>query len=210
MSIGAKDYGLIGYNVISDLVDMADLDGNIRFDENYLPDMKYYQDKECVSSAKRIKALILACHLEHHEGEDCLMQFIDRKNSQTGQKKILNRISKILKEEDDLKHARRGIMTRKGRLVWFKSLLRFRKRYEDMSDFAAFSGKETITELMPKGYNAFVFYKKISGISQEYDDIMFLLLGDYALRRIDRDCLTEDYENPEILRNEAQSDSDPF
>ena len=33
MSTGAKDYGLIGYNVISDLVDMTDLDGNIRFDE---------------------------------------------------------------------------------------------------------------------------------------------------------------------------------
>ena len=27
MSIGAKDYGLIGYNIVSDLVDMADLDG---------------------------------------------------------------------------------------------------------------------------------------------------------------------------------------
>ena len=210
MSIGAKDYGLIGYNVISDLVDMTDLDGNIRFDENYLPDMKYYQDKECVSSAKRIKALILACHLEHHEGEDCLMQFIDRKNSQTGQKKILNRISKILKEEDDLKHARSGIMTRKGRLVWFKSLLRFRKRYEDLFDLAGFNGKETITELIPKGYSALTLYRKILGICQEYDDIMFLLLGDYALQRIDRDCLTEDYENPEILRNEAQSDSDPF
>ena len=99
MSIGAKDYGLIGYNVISDLVDMTDLDGNIRFDENYLPDMEFYQDKECVSSAKRIKALILACHLEHHKGEDCLMQFIDRNNSETKQKKLLNRISKILKEE---------------------------------------------------------------------------------------------------------------
>ncbi len=210
MSIGAKDYGLIGYNVISDLVDMTDLDGNIRFDENYLPDMKYYQDKECVSSAKRIKALILACHLEHHEGEDCLMQFIDRKNSQTGQKKILNRISKILKEEDDLKHARRGIMTRKGRLVWFKSLLRFRKRYADLFDLAAFNGKETLTELMPKAYSALTLCYKISGICQEYDEIMFLLLGDYALQRIDRDCLTEDYENPEILRNEAQSDSDPF
>ena len=33
MSIGAKDYGLIGDNVISDLVDMADLDGNIKLDE---------------------------------------------------------------------------------------------------------------------------------------------------------------------------------
>ena len=33
MSIGAKDYGLIGYNVISDLVDMTDLDGNIKIDE---------------------------------------------------------------------------------------------------------------------------------------------------------------------------------
>lgn len=33
MSIGAKDYGLIGYNIVSDLVDMADLDGNIKFDE---------------------------------------------------------------------------------------------------------------------------------------------------------------------------------
>ena len=210
MSIGAKDYGLIGYNVISNLVDMTDLDGNIRFDENYLPDMKYYQDKECVSSAKRIKALILACHLEHHEGEDCLMQFIDRKNSQTGQKKILNRISKIINEEDDQKHARRSIMTRKGRLVWFKSLLRFRKRYADLFDLAAFNGKETLTELMPKAYSALTLYRKILGICQEYDEIMFLLLGDYALQRIDRDCLTEDYENPEILRNEGQSDSDPF
>ena len=33
MSIGAKDYGLIGYNIVSDLVDMADLDGNIKLDE---------------------------------------------------------------------------------------------------------------------------------------------------------------------------------
>ena len=209
MSIGAKDYGLIGYNVISDLVDMTDLDGNIRFDENYLPDMKYYQDKECVSSAKRIKALILACHLEHHEGEDCLMQFIDRKNSQTGQKKILNRISKIINEEDDQKHARRSIMTRKGRLVWFKSLLRFRKRYADLFDLAAFNGKETLTELMPKAYSALTLCYKISGICQEYDDIMFLLLGDYALQRIDGDCLW-DYDNPQILRNEPQTDSDPF
>lgn len=157
-------YRLFGHEIISNLVDMADLDGNIKFDENYLPDMEFYQDKECAFSAKRIKALILACHLEHHEGEDCLMQFIDRKNSQTGQKKILNRISKILKEEDDLKHARRGIMTRKGRLVWFKSLLRFRKRYEDLFDLAGFNGKETITELIPKGYSILTLYDKILGI----------------------------------------------
>ena len=33
MSIGAKDYELIGYNIVSDLVDMADFDGNIKLDE---------------------------------------------------------------------------------------------------------------------------------------------------------------------------------
>ena len=209
MSIGAKDYGLIGYNVISEFVDMADYGGNIKFDENYLPDMEFYQDKECAFSAKRIKALILACHLEHHEGEDCLMQFIDRKNSQTGQKKILNRISKILKEEDDLKHARRSIMTRKGRLVWFKSLLRFRKRYEDLFDLAGFNGKETVTELIPKGYSALTLYRKILGICQEYDEIMFLLLGDYAQQRFDRDSLL-DYKNLGILQDEPQTDSVPF
>ncbi len=210
MSIGVKDYGIIGYNIISDLVNVADFDGNIKFDENYLPDMKYYQDKECASSAKRLKVLMLACHLEHREGEDCLIQLIDKKNSQTGQKKILNRISKILKEEDDLKHARRGIMTRKGRLVWFKSLLLFRKRIEDLSVFAGFDGKETITELMPKAYNAFTFYKKILGICQEYDELMFLLLGDYALQRFDRNIIIEDYGMPGILLGESPSDADPF
>lgn len=210
MSIGAKDYGLIGYNIVSDLVDVADFDGNIMFDENYLPDMKYYQDKECVSSAKRIKALILAYHLEHRKGEDFLMQFIDKVNSQEVQKKLLNRISKTLKEEDDLKHVRRSIMTRKGRLVWLKSLLRFRKRIEELSFFAAFNGKETITELMPKAYNALTFYKKISGICREYDDIMFLLLGDYALQRFDRNILIEDHGMPGILLGESPSDTDPF
>lgn len=210
MSIGAKDYLLIGYNIISDLVDVADFDGNIMFDENYLPDMNYYQDKECVSSAKRLKALMLAYHLEHRKGEDFLMQFIDKVNSQKVQKKILNRISKILKDEDDLKHVRRSIMTRKGRLVWLKSLLRFRKRIEDLSVFAAFNGKETITELMPKAYNALTFYEKISGICQEYDDIMFLLLGDYALQRFDRNILIEDHGMPGILLGESPSDTDPF
>lgn len=210
MSIGAKDYLLIGYNIISDLVDVADFDGNIMFDENYLPDMNYYQDKECVSSAKRLKALMLAYHLEHRKGEDFLMQFIDKVNSQKVQKKILNRISKILKDEDDLKHVRRSIMTRKGRLVWLKSLLRFRKRIEDLSVFAAFNGKETITELMPKAYNALTFYEKISGICQEYDDIMFLLLGDYALQRFDSNILIEDHGMPGILLGESPSDTDPF
>jgi len=33
MSTGAKDYEFVGYQIISDLVDMTDLDGNIRFDE---------------------------------------------------------------------------------------------------------------------------------------------------------------------------------
>ena len=210
MSIGAKDYGIIGYNIISDLVDVADFDGNIMFDENYLPDMNYYQDKECVSSAKRLKVLMLACHLEHREGEDFLMQFIDKVNSQEVQKKILNRISKILKKEDDRKHARRSIMTRKGRLVWFKSLLRFRKRIEDLSVFAGFDGKETITELMPKAYNAFTFYNKILGICQEYDELMFLLLGDYALQRFDSNILIEDHGMPGILLGESPSDTDPF
>ena len=210
MSIGAKDYGIIGYNIISDLVDVADFDGNIMFDENYLPDMNYYQDKECVSSAKRLKVLMRACHLEHREGEDFLMQFVDKKNSQEVQKKILNRISKILKEEDNLKHVRRSIMTRKGRLVWFKSLLLFRKRIEDLSVFAGFDGKETITELMPKAYNAFTFYKKILGICQEYDELMFLLLGDYALQRFDRNILIEDHGMPGILLGESPSDTDPF
>lgn len=210
MSIGAKDYLLIGYNIISDLVDVADFDGNIMFDENYLPDMNYYQDKECVSSAKRLKALMLAYHLEHRKGEDFLMQFIDKVNSQKVQKKILNRISKILKDEDDLKHVRRSIMTRKGRLVWLKSLLRFRKRIEDLSVFAAFNGKETITELMPKAYNALTFYEKISGICQEYDDIMLLLLGDYALQRFDSNILIEDHGMPGILLGESPSDTDPF
>lgn len=210
MSIGAKNYEIIGYNIISDIVDVADFDGNIMFDENYLPDMKYYQDKECASSAKRLIALMLACHLEHRKGEDFLMQFIDKVNSQEVQKKLLNRISKTLKEEDDLKHVRRSIMTRKGRLVWFKSLLRFRKRIEELSVFAAFNGKETITELMPKAYNSLTFYKKISGICREYDDIMFLLLGDYALQRFDRNILIEDHGMPGILLGESPSDTDPF
>lgn len=210
MSIGAKDYGLIGYNVISDLVDMTDLDGNIRFDENYLPDMEFYQDKECAFSAKRLKALMLAYHLEHRKGEDFLMQFIDKVNSQEVQKKLLNRISKTLKEEDDLKHVRRSIMTRKGRLVWFKSLLRFRKRIEDLSVFAGFDGKETITELMPKAYNALTFCNKILGICQEYDELMFLLLGDYALQRFDSNILIEDHGMPGILLGESPSDTDPF
>ena len=70
MSVGANYYGLIGYNIISDLVNIADYDGNFKFDENYLPDMEFYQDKDCVFSAKRIKELILTCHLEHHNGED--------------------------------------------------------------------------------------------------------------------------------------------
>lgn len=207
MSIGAKDYGLIGYNIVSDLVDKADLDGNIKLDENYLPDMEFYQDKGCVSSAKRIKALILACHLEHHKGEDCLMQFIDRNNSETKQKKLLNRISKILKEEDDLKHARRSIMTRKGRLVWFRSLLRFKKRFEDLADLAAFNGKETITELMPKAYSALTIYNKVSRICREYGDIMFLLLGNYAQQRIDKDSMLN-YENLGILQDEPQAEYD--
>jgi len=209
MSSGAKDYELVGNQIISGLVDLVDFDGNIKFDENYLPDMEFYQDKECASSAKRIKALILAYHLEHHKGEDCLMQFIDRNNSETKQKKLLNRISKILKEEDDLKHARRSIMTRKGRLVWFRSLLRFKKRFEDLADLAAFNGKETITELMPKAYSALTIYNKVSRICREYDDIMFLLLGDYAQQRIDKDSML-DYENPGILQDEPQTDSDPF
>ena len=209
MSTGAKDYEFVGNQIISDLVNVVDFDGNIMFDENYLPDMKFYQDKGCASSAKRIKALILTCHLEHHKGEDCLMQFIDRNNSETKQKKLLNRISKILKEEDDLKHARRSIMTRKGRLVWFRSLLRFSKRFEDLADLAAFNGKETITELMPKAYSALTIYNKVSRICREYGDIMFLLLGDYALQRIDKDSLL-DYENPGILQDEPQTDSVPF
>ena len=209
MSTGAKDYELVGNQIISGLVDIADFDGNIRFDENYLPDMEYYQDKECATSAKRIKALILACHLEHHKGEDCLMQFIDRNNSETKQKKLLNRISKILKEEDDLKHARRSIMTREGRLVWFKSLLRFSKRFEDLADLAAFNGKETITELMPKAYSALTIYNKVFRICREYGDIMFLLLGDYAQQRFDKDSLL-DYKNLGILQDEPQTDSDPF
>ena len=33
MSTGAKDYEFVGYQIISDLVDIADFDGNIRFDE---------------------------------------------------------------------------------------------------------------------------------------------------------------------------------
>ena len=209
MSTGAKDYELVGNQIISGLVDLVDFDRNIKFDENYLPDMKYYQDKECATSAKRIKALILACHLEHHKGEDCLMQFIDRNNSETKQKKLLNRISKILKEEDDLKHARRSIMTRKGRLVWFKSLLRFSKRFEDLADLAAFNGKEAITELMPKAYSALTIYNKVSRICREYGDIMFLLLGDYAQQRFDKDSML-DYENLGILQDEPQTDSDPF
>ncbi len=207
MSIGAKDYGLIGYNVISDLVDMTDLDGNIRFDENYLPDMKYYQDKECVSSAKRIKALILACHLEHHEGEDCLMQFIDEKISQKNEMKLLNKINKKFKNDEDQEHARKSISTREGRFWWFKSLLRFRKRYEDLFDFAAFNGKETITELMPKAYSAITLSNKISGICREYDEILFLLLGDYAQQPISlADEIVDDVENP----TKPTSDIIPF
>ena len=33
MSSGAKDYELVGNQIISGLVDLVDFDGNIRFDE---------------------------------------------------------------------------------------------------------------------------------------------------------------------------------
>lgn len=202
-------YEITGYDIISDLVDLADFDGNIEIDENSLTDVNYYQERDLGDSAKRLRALMLACHLKHQEGEDCLMQFIDKEISKKNQKKLLNKINKIFKEEEDREYAKKSIMTTEGRLCWFKSLLRFRKRYADLFDLAAFNGKETLTELMPKAYSALTLCYKISGICQEYDDIMFLLLGDYALQRIDGDCLW-DYDNPQILRNEPQTDSDPF
>ena len=91
----------------------------------------------------------------------------------------------------------------------FFALLRFRKRFEDLADLAAFNGKETITELMPKAYSALTIYNKVSRICREYGDIMFLLLGDYALQRIDKDSML-DYENPGLLQDEPQTDSDPL
>lgn len=79
--------------------------------------------------------------------------------------------------------------------------------FEDLADLAAFNGKETITELMPKAYSALTIYNKVSRICREYGDIMFLLLGDYALQRIDQDSMM-DYENPEILQDEPQAEYD--
>lgn len=73
MFLGPNYYRLNGYEIISGLIDLVDLDGNIKFDENHLLDMMYYQDKECAISAKKITEIMLACHLKHQEGEDCLM-----------------------------------------------------------------------------------------------------------------------------------------
>lgn len=207
MTLGFDYYGLNGYEIISGLIDLVDLDGNIKFDEIYLPDMEYYQDKECASSAKKIKALMLACHLEHHEGEDCLMQFIDEKISQKNEMKLLNKINKKFKNDEDQEHARKSISTREGRFCWFKSLLRFRKRYEDLFDLSAFNGKEAITELMSKAYSAITICNKISGICREYDEILFLLLGDYAQQPISlADEIVDDVENP----TKPTSDIIPF
>ena len=89
----------------------------------------------------------------------------------------------------------------------FFALLRFRKRFEDLADLAAFNGKETITELMPKAYSDLTIYNKVSRICREYGDIMLLLLGDYALQRIDKDSLL-DYKNPGILQDEPQAEYD--
>lgn len=188
-------YEIIGYDIISDLVDLADFDGNIEIDENSLPDVNYYQERDLGDSAKRLRAIMLACHLKHQEGEDCLMQFIDKEISKKNQKKLLNKINKIFKEEEDREYAKKSIMTREGRLCWFKSLLRFRKRYEDLFELAAFNRKETMTELMPKAYSAITLSNKISGICREHDDIMFLLLGDYAQQPLIL-ADVDDVENP--------------
>ena len=188
-------YEITGYDIISDLVDLADFDGNIEIDENSLPDVNYYQERDLGDSAKRLRALMLACHLKHQEGEDCLMQFIDKEISKKNQKKLLNKINKIFKEEEDREYAKKSIMTTEGRLCWFKSLLRFRKRYEDLFDLAAFNRKETMTKLMPKAYSAITLSNKISGICREYDDIMFLLLGDYAQQPLIL-ADVDDVENP--------------
>ena len=207
MPLGSNCCGLIGCKIISDLINLADLDGNIKNDENNLPDLNYYQNKDLGDSAKRLKALILACHLEYQEGEDCLMQFIDEEISQKNQKKLLNKINKIFKEEEDREYAKKSIMTTEGRLCWFKSLLRFRKRYEDLFDLAAFNRKETMTELMPKAYSAITLSNKISGICREYDEILFLLLGDYAQQPISlADEIVDDVENP----TKPTSDIIPF
>ena len=188
-------YETTGYDIISDLVDLADFDGNIEIDVNSLPDVNYYQERDLGDSAKRLRALMLACHLKHQEGEDCLMQFIDKEISKKNQKKLLNKINKIFKEEEDREYAKKSIMTTEGRLCWFKSLLRFRKRYEDLFDLAAFNRKETMRKLMPKAYSAITLSNKISGICREYDDIMFLLLGDYAQQPLILPDV-DDLENP--------------
>ena len=180
MPLGPKYRGLIGYEIISDLVKLTDFDGNIKHDENNLPDINHYQNGDMDVSAKRLKATMLSCHLKLQEGEDFLMQFIDEKISQKEQEKLLKKINKLFKDSEDQEYMRKSILTREGRFNWFKSLLIFRKRFEVLSDLATFNGRETEAEFCPKAYSALTIYKKLSKICWEYDDIMFLLLGDYA------------------------------
>ena len=181
MPLGLKYYRMIGDEIISRLVELTDPDGNIKFDENHLPDIKYYQGIDCTYSAERLKAIMLACHLEHQEGEDCLMPFIDEKISEKQLRRLLNKINRNFKDSaEDQEYIRKNVMTREGRLGWFQSLLRFRKRLDDLFDLAGLSGRETVAEMFQKAYSAITLCKQLSKTCIEYDNIMLLLLGDYA------------------------------
>ena len=210
MLLEPKYYGLIGGEIISDLVDLADYDGNIRLNEKHFPDLNYYQDRDLGVSAKRLKALMLACHLKHKEGEEFLMRFIDEKISQKNEKILLNKINKKFKGEEDQEYARKSIMTREDRFYWFKSLLRFRKRFEDLLDLASIKGRETETEFSPKAFSALTIMNNLSKTCWEYDNIMFLLLGNYALQRLDRNRLILEYGYPGFLEDETSLGEAPF
>ena len=185
---------LIGWQILQELLSLAHKNGKFTIDPNtFLPkENKIWINNHRV---RRLHAMmttcgIIPCQEVEQKGYDFLQNFVSASFSDNRKEKVLNIILNFIGDKPEYKiELSENLSNWKDLLEMFKYFFFNRKKIDNLLNDGEpdYSSEKNLS--MPLFYSRFtrdmIILKKISSICNEMEEILVLLMGDYADKNFD-------------------------
>ena len=193
---------LIGWQILQELLSIANKNGKFSIDKTtFLPkENKIWLNNYRV---RRLRAMmdvcgIAPCQEVEKKGYDFLQNFVSTSFSDNRKEKVLNIILNFIGDKPEYKiELSESLSNWKDRLEMFKYFFFNRKKIENLLDDGEPDFRSEKNFSMPLFYGRFsrdmILLKEINAICNKLDEIIVLLMGDYADKQfnmceLDYDC----------------------
>ena len=192
---------LIGWQILQVLLPLAHKNGKFSIDKTtFLPkENKIWLNNYRV---RRLHAMMNTCEISpcqevEKKGYDFLQNFVSTSFSDNRKEKVLNIILNFIGDKPEYKiELSESLSNWKDRLEMFKYFFFNRKKIENLLDDGEPDYRSEKNLSMPLIYSKFtremIILKKISIICNEMEEILVLLMGDYADKRFNMSELKYD------------------